>query len=363
MVPSVRIPHPPRLLLAALTAASLAACGTVTGADPTVAAKVGDTTIPVTEVEERYAQAKRSPQVGQQLENDSDGSFKAQVQAQIVSSLVLDEIVSQWAEELGVEVTDADVDAEREAIIEQVGGQEAFDEAVEQAGLTPEEVDEQLRLRALQTKVAEAVAGGDDVSDAEVEAFYEENREGRFGEQAQARHILVDERAEAVDIKRRLEGGADFARLAERRSTDTGSAQQGGDLGSFGRGQMAGPFERAVFGAQVGDVVGPVKTEFGFHVIEVTGRTPARSLEEASGEIRAELGEQSRGERLQEALRQRLRQAEVTVNPRFGTWDPQAGEVRPGDPLGETREATEPPSAGGGATEPATESPLEQATE
>ncbi len=99
-----------------------------------------------------------------------------------------------------------------------------------------------------------------------------------------ARHILIrapedDAEAhrqayqEALELKRQLEQGADFATLAREHSDDPGSARQGGDLGWFGRGRMVEPFEKAAFSAPIGRVVGPVETRFGYHLIEVTGRS------------------------------------------------------------------------------------------
>ncbi|MDR3282244.1 MAG: peptidyl-prolyl cis-trans isomerase [Candidatus Methanoplasma sp.] len=83
-----------------------------------------------------------------------------------------------------------------------------------------------------------------------------------------AAHILVKTEKEAKDIKTRIEGGGAFADLAKKHSSCP-SGKKGGDLGWFGRGQMVGPFETAAFNAKKGDVVGPVKTEFGWHLILV----------------------------------------------------------------------------------------------
>lgn len=84
-----------------------------------------------------------------------------------------------------------------------------------------------------------------------------------------AAHILVDSEELADELRRKLDEGADFAELAKENSQDPGSAAQGGDLGWFGLGMMVKPFEDAVVGAEVGKVVGPVKTDFGWHLILV----------------------------------------------------------------------------------------------
>jgi peptidyl-prolyl cis-trans isomerase C len=85
-----------------------------------------------------------------------------------------------------------------------------------------------------------------------------------------ASHILVKDEATATDLKKKIEGGESFAELAKKHSSCP-SGQQGGDLGWFSRGQMVKPFEDACFGNPENVVVGPVKTQFGYHLIMVTG--------------------------------------------------------------------------------------------
>lgn len=85
----------------------------------------------------------------------------------------------------------------------------------------------------------------------------------------QARHILVEQRYEADDLKKKLDQGADFGELAKKFSRCP-SAQAGGDLGRFGRGRMVPSFDEAAFGLQVGDVSEPVRTQFGYHLIQRT---------------------------------------------------------------------------------------------
>lgn len=87
-----------------------------------------------------------------------------------------------------------------------------------------------------------------------------------------ARHMLFDSEDDANTALRLLNDGADFGELARRYSIDTGSGMRGGDLGEFGPGQMVPQFEEAAFGAEIGEIVGPVETQFGYHIIEVTGR-------------------------------------------------------------------------------------------
>ncbi|MBE9515542.1 MAG: peptidyl-prolyl cis-trans isomerase [Proteobacteria bacterium] len=89
---------------------------------------------------------------------------------------------------------------------------------------------------------------------------------------ASARHILVDNEEKCNELKAQIEGGADFADVASENSSCP-SGKQGGDLGEFSPGQMVKEFNDVVFSAEVGKVHGPVKTQFGYHLIEITSRT------------------------------------------------------------------------------------------
>ena len=89
---------------------------------------------------------------------------------------------------------------------------------------------------------------------------------------ASARHILVASESDCTNLKSDIEGGADFAEMARQHSSCP-SGQRGGELGEFGRGQMVPEFDEVVFSAPVGQVQGPVQTQFGYHLIEVTERS------------------------------------------------------------------------------------------
>ncbi len=89
---------------------------------------------------------------------------------------------------------------------------------------------------------------------------------------ATARHLLVSTEAECLDLLNQVKGGADFAALALEHSSCP-SKNSGGDLGEFGPGDMVPEFDKVVFSAPVGEVQGPVKTQFGYHLLEVTKRS------------------------------------------------------------------------------------------
>ncbi|HIQ07054.1 MAG TPA: peptidylprolyl isomerase [Thiotrichaceae bacterium] len=89
---------------------------------------------------------------------------------------------------------------------------------------------------------------------------------------ATARHLLVSTEEQCAELKTKIEAGEDFAAVAKEHSSCPSSAQ-GGDLGSFGPGQMVPEFDKVVFSAPINEVQGPVKTQFGYHLLEVTSRT------------------------------------------------------------------------------------------
>jgi peptidyl-prolyl cis-trans isomerase C len=88
---------------------------------------------------------------------------------------------------------------------------------------------------------------------------------------ANARHILVDTEAACLQLKAEIEAGADFAKLA-RENSSCPSRMRGGDLGTFRQGDMAREFDEVAFSGEINKILGPVKTEFGYHLIEITKR-------------------------------------------------------------------------------------------
>lgn len=130
------------------------------------------------------------------------------------------------------------------------------------------------------------------VTDATLQAAYDARfKDLKPGTEYSAAHILVESEEKANDLKKQLDGGADFAALAKANSTDTGSGANGGDLGWFGLGAMVKPFEDAVVAATVGKVAGPVKSDFGWHLILVkeTRAAAQPTLDDLRDELATEI--------------------------------------------------------------------------
>jgi peptidyl-prolyl cis-trans isomerase D len=166
----------------------------------------------------------------------------------------------------------------------------------------------------------DAIASQVRIDPAEVKQAYDANsKQYTTNEERRASHILIavkkdaseadkaKAKQKATELAAKARANPDsFATLAKENSQDPGSAAQGGDLGSFARGAMVKPFEDAVFAAKVGDIVGPVETDFGYHVIKVTGITPAhvQSFDEVKGRIEAELKRQRAAQKFASAAEQ-----------------------------------------------------------
>ncbi len=196
----------------------------------------------------------------------------------------------------------------RERLLEELINQHLFylwaiDEGLDQEEEFLEHMEririDQLKQYAIETALRESM-----VTDDEISAYYEEHHDRyRQAEKIQASHILVEDESLAMDILAQIEGGLPFDEAAGEFS-QCPSAQQGGDLGVFERGQMVPEFEEAAFALQVGEVSGVVETQFGFHIIKLFDRQSEgiRPLEEVRMQIEREL----QGEKLEELYYQTL---------------------------------------------------------
>lgn len=204
--------------------------------------------------EMRHTRAYYRWQLGIDLDAPENAVQLAQARQEALQRIVDQELIRQIAEGLfppgqsapPITVSDEEVRARAQEYEAQAGGREAL---LEQNGfLSYEEFLEFVRGNLRVEKLAALYA---------------------LGEQVHARHILVATEEEARQVLERLRAGEDFAQLARELSRDTASGKNGGDLGWFGRGVMVEPFEEAAFALEVGQWSEPVKTQFGFHIIQV----------------------------------------------------------------------------------------------
>lgn len=213
-----------------------------------------------------------------------------------LNSMITMKLIDQEATKANVSVTEQDVNAEIETLKAQYGGEEGLNTALSQSGMT---MDSLKKNTEVQVKIRKILEPQTTVKDEDISAYYEENK-ATFAtpEQVRASHILVKTKEEADDIKKQLDEGADFATLAKEKSTDTGSAANGGDLGFFGEGEMVEAFEKAAFSMKIDEISDPIKSDFGYHIIKKTDHKEATNPteEDKKEDIRNILVEQQVGE-------------------------------------------------------------------
>lgn len=234
----------------------------------------------------------------------------------VLDELILIRLVEQEAAAQGVTVPGEEIDAEVEAIAQQVGGTQQLELILSQQGAGLEQLRDEIRRTLLIRALLEPQI---EVTDEEVRAFFEENAD-LFAqrEMVRARHILVSTKEQAEELRRQLLDGADFATLAREHSSDAGSAARGGDLGWFGRGVMVAPFEEAAFSLKVGEISEPVQSSFGYHLIKVEERAEAKPAEfndQVAATIRELLTEEKMQQQLGTWLQSLRLQADVEILP------------------------------------------------
>lgn len=203
--------------------------------------------------------------------------MKASVGKQALQVLVIEKVLADT-----YEVTDKEVNAQLEKEKEEMG--EGFEQYLTQQGQTEESYKKYIRLNLLQEK---ALTEGVEVSDEEVAAHYENMKT-----ELEARHVLVADEETAKEVKAKLDSGAEFAAVAKEYSTEPAAAETGGDLGWFTAEKMVKEFSDAAYDLEVNEISEPVKSEFGYHIIEVTDKREIEiegTLEEKSEEIRKQL--------------------------------------------------------------------------
>ncbi len=264
-------------------------------------AVVGDRDVPKEEFDALMAQAKKSYDA-QKREFPKAGTAEYDtLKNQAVQFLVQRAQFEQEAEELGVDVSDEDVDKRLEQIKKQYfgGDDKRYKDQLSKQGLTEDQVRKDVRAQLIQEGIFEKVTDAAKATDAEIEKYYNDNRE-QYGtpESREVRHILVPTKKLADRIYGELEAGGDFAKLAKKYSKDPGSKDQGGKL-TIARGQTVEPFDQTAFLLPVGKVSRPVKTQYGYHLIEpISAIKPAKTtpLAQVKESIKQQLLQTKRNE-------------------------------------------------------------------
>jgi len=275
-------------------------------------------------------QQQQAGQQGQQGQ-DIEGATRQALEGLIQFQLVLD-----GARKEGVNVQESDVDARMEQLKQQVTAQgQNYEELLETRQISEEVLRTQQRVQLAVDLVAVKLVPYP--PDAQLRKTLDQRKDDFL--EVHVRHVLVKDKATADAVRRELVSGGDWAAVAKRRSIDTQSKDKGGDLGFNARGATVKPFETAEFKlAAQGDCKGktsgscespisqPVKTQFGYHVLQVVGVR----LPRLDNDLRAKLEPDVKDRRQQAVQRwfeEQVKTAEVTINPRFGRWDAENGKV------------------------------------
>lgn len=218
---------------------------------------------------------------------DLDEALNKQYASATLDALIQDKIVVLEAEKQGVVASEEEINKQLNTIMEQQGGEDAFNTALASSNMTIEDFKQNLNSFVLASKLIEKQV---DTSDEALQEYLSANA-ATFNTEAQveASHILVADEATALKVKAELDGGADFAAQAEKYSTDTGSVANGGSVGFFSAGDMVPEFSEAAFAMKKGEVSEPVKSDYGYHIIKVTDTKEATdaSLENLKDEVKA----------------------------------------------------------------------------
>ena len=204
---------------------------------------------------------------------DYDSKLEAGPQGKSAfNQLVQTALIDQYAKDNHVDIPDADVTKKEDDIkAKYPPGQ--FAQILKTQNLTDDDVR---RILKQQLVVEKAVGANVKISDADIKAYLAKNHATLdTAEQVRARHILVADASKAAEVEAKLKGGAKFEDVAKQFSTDPSSKDKGGELGFFAKGQMVPAFQAAAFSQKIGVVGPPVKSPFGYHIIEVEEKKPA----------------------------------------------------------------------------------------
>ncbi len=296
-------------LVIATLAGTVAGCG---GGDSSAlpkdaVAKVGDSYINQADFDSRVAGTAN--QYG--LTKESDPASYKIIEGQVLDVMVETQLAAIKAKELGLTVTDEEVQAQIDDILtgDFGGDQASFDSALAAAKLTMDELKQEYREYLLTQKVSDTVTKDAAApTDAELSAYYEANKASYYtAESRTVRHILImpgkaatDDSttstttagqttttgpptdaewaaalAKAQEVRAKLVAGGDWTALAAEYSSDPSSKDQGGELGAIAKGQTVQEFEDAVYSQAVDEISQPIKTIYGYHIIQVEAITPA----------------------------------------------------------------------------------------
>lgn len=232
---------------------------------PDAAAIVNGVPIPLAAYQRQVDQYQAAlVQQGMNLNSPDAQAQLTQLRQLLLDNMIDDQLIAQEAAKEGVSVSDADLDAAMQQLIDAAGGQAAFEQTLAASGQTLDDARQLQRTQMLNNLMRDRVL----------------QSVGSQSEQVHARHILVDSPATAEALLAQIQAGADFGDVARQSSMDTLTKASGGDLGWFPRGVLVSKeVEDAAFALQPGQISPVIKSEFGYHLVQTLERDPARTVD------------------------------------------------------------------------------------
>lgn len=317
----------PALVLAAVVVLSAGACGKAF--EPS-AAVVGDSEIRASEIDAAVDEFSHSEAFAAASQGGDKSAVLKDFERNYLGLLIRIAVLEPEAEARDISVTEDDIDAQIEEIKGGFPDETGFEDALKQQGLTMSALRPYVYQSELEARLRADVTAETDLSDEAIEEYYNDNIDDYT--EVRSSHILVEDNQTAAALSEQLQQApADelpdlFAELAREHSIDTTSGEDGGDLGFSNYGEFVEPFADALRDLEVGEVSRPVRTEFGTHLIYLMARrvTP---LAEVEDQIVAQLTTQQQDEAWLSWVSERYAAAEVSVNPRYGEFDPESQQI------------------------------------
>jgi foldase protein PrsA len=286
--------------LAALTVVA-AGCGDTDEVPSDAAAVVDGTPIQKSTVQDLLQRTEKTYKA-QKRQFPKQGTSEYQsLRTQAVAFLVQREEYAREADKLGVEITDAQIQKKIDEVRKQYfgGDQKKFEQGLKEQSYSIAALRQDARADLVNAGIYKDITADVKVTDGEAQQYYDQNIDRyRVADSREVRHILVKTKAEADKLRGELENGGDFAALAKQHSEDPGSKEQGGKL-TVSKGQTVEAFDKAAFSLDTNEISQPVKTQYGYHIIQPLSDVKKGSVTpftKARTEIKAQLLEQKKSD-------------------------------------------------------------------
>ncbi|MCI0528468.1 MAG: peptidylprolyl isomerase [Nitrospira sp.] len=241
---------------------------------PKVVAKVGENSISRDLV---YQRMRQHEDMRPEDFKDKEIDAMKRLAVRVVDQLIQRRLILQEATRLGVAMTDDEVEQQYTRARASFGSQEEFEKKLSEAHTDPQTLRQDIREFMIIQKMDLLQRQQIAILEQEITAFFNANKAQLLQDRVRARHILVSDSAQAQEALHQLkQARSDFAEVARVYSQDEGTKGKGGELGWLTKGQLVPEFDKAVFSLKPGEISEPVKTQFGYHIIQLEEFQPAR---------------------------------------------------------------------------------------